>query len=466
MSDPRGRSTVSSRAVTRRTVSRDAALTILGAVLLAVTMSDLSTALTSILLVCLVVLASVNPRSSLFLVAFALPFAPLEVRWGALRFSVLEVAVLVSVIGTVLYELVTFVRSPRRRAIILELLAVLGSSSFTPLGLGLLAVGTASLGVVAAPEHVRESLREWRWVVVEPVAWYAVALWMLRQTDDRRRLVSWWVAGAAVASLVSVLQWLSGGGLATEGVRRLVGLYSHPNAAALILERPAVVAATLALFCHGRQRIVWGASGTVLGLAALLTFSRGAWAALAVTLGIAAVVTGYRRLALLVAAGSVLALLGAVAFFPDRFRTDLAGGSEALRLAIWRSTVHMILDRPLTGVGLDQFLYQYAPRYVEPVAWPERFTSHPHNLVLDAWVRLGIGGVVLLGVAAWLFVRAFRQQPCPYSRAVILGTLAGLIHGFVDRAYFAPELALSFWLAAVILDLPRTAPSAADEGGR
>ena len=126
----------------------------------------------------------------------------------------------------------------------------------------------------------------------------------------------------------------------------------------------------------------------------------------------------------------------------------------------------MLADRSLTGVGLDQYLYQYVPRYVEPLAWPERFTSHPHNLFLDAWVRLGIPGLMLVGCALWLLVRRLRAETSPITVAASLGLLVGVLHGLVDRGYFTLDLALSFWLVAVILDLPRAVPSAADGSRR
>ena len=52
----------------------------------------------------------------------------------------------------------------------------------------------------------------------------------------------------------------------------------------------------------------------------------------------------------------------------------------------------MIRDHPWTGVGLDQFLGQYSRRYVRIEGWPEHYTSHPHDIVLDFWLSLGIPG--------------------------------------------------------------------------
>ena len=56
----------------------------------------------------------------------------------------------------------------------------------------------------------------------------------------------------------------------------------------------------------------------------------------------------------------------------------------------------MIANHPLRGVGLDGFLYAYRSRYVLPSAWEEPNLSHPHNLLLDAWTRLGLAGVAVV----------------------------------------------------------------------
>ena len=55
----------------------------------------------------------------------------------------------------------------------------------------------------------------------------------------------------------------------------------------------------------------------------------------------------------------------------------------------------MIEERPLTGVGLDQFLYWYRSRYLLPEAWEEPNLSIPHNILLNYWVNLGILGVMI-----------------------------------------------------------------------
>ena len=113
----------------------------------------------------------------------------------------------------------------------------------------------------------------------------------------------------------------------------------------------------------------------------------------------------------------------------------------------------MIGDHPLTGVGMDNFLYYYRSRYVLPSAWGELDLSHPHNLILDAWTRLGIGGVVVM---AWLCIVFFRsvwgqlRTALADRRALLLGLLASMVavlaHGMVDHAVFLIDLSFIFAL--------------------
>ena len=115
----------------------------------------------------------------------------------------------------------------------------------------------------------------------------------------------------------------------------------------------------------------------------------------------------------------------------------------------------MIRDHPWLGVGLDNFLYEYRTRYVLPVAWEELGLSHPHNLLLDLWTRIGLPGVaaglwlLLAGfVAGW---RSVIQAKHPDQRALALGLLGGLVgtvaHGLIDNSIFLVDLAFVLMLA-------------------
>jgi putative inorganic carbon (HCO3(-)) transporter len=152
-------------------------------------------------------------------------------------------------------------------------------------------------------------------------------------------------------------------------------------------------------------------------------------------------------------------------------------GSSLLRVSIWESSLRMLADHPIFGVGPDQFLNQFQAHYITPDLQQESFTAHPHNLILDYWLSLGIMGLLIL---VWLLWRYFREaigavrnlargpgpgpgrDPANWAhRALALGLLAGmldfLLHGLVDNSYFLMDLALIFWLSCGLLQTIRYA---------
>lgn len=339
---------------------------------------------------------------------------------------------------------------------------------FGPHAATLAILGAFSLLTVADPGHLRESLREYRTIVLEPVLYFFLARHWLRARDLRDLAAGSLVAGAALAAALGVGQVLSGVNVVVaDGARRAVGPYPHPNALALYLVRALPFAlATLALAsgprrAHPRPLLLLLAVPP-LGLGLLLTFSRGAFAGLAVALIVLAIVAERRavRLGLL-----GLVLLG-VLLLPALAGTRLdslaaGGGSVGLRLLIWQSTVAMLRDHPAFGVGLDQFYYQYAPRYIQPEGWAERYTAHPHNLLLDFWVRLGIMGLAwlgwLLGALGARLVRGWQEATAPGDRRLLVaaGVACGaaLVHGSIDNFYFLIDLAFLWWLLLALIQL-------------
>ena len=233
----------------------------------------------------------------------------------------------------------------------------------------------------------------------------------------------------------------------------------------------------------------------IIGAALLFSFSRGAWLASAagvavVLIGLLALrggvaprswwrsvarrrggTAGRRTLIAAVAALVLVLVLGiGLATRVERLSSigDPLGGTMALRLQLWGAALRMGLDHPLFGVGPDGFLYAY-PAYREGVAWKEPFVSHPHNLILDYWLRGGIMGVAALGwlLAAWGrgVWRVLRKggaavpnaPPDGVRRSQLLALgLAGsltafVVHGLVDNSYFLPDLAYVCWASAGVL---------------
>jgi O-antigen ligase len=189
-------------------------------------------------------------------------------------------------------------------------------------------------------------------------------------------------------------------------------------------------------------------------LALALSFSRGA---LLLALPAALLTMGWRVGGRWRWAAVALVLIGALALIPllrasrvPRFASllDLGEGSTFFRLSLWRSSLRMVREHPIFGVGPGNFLAAYRTRYVLPSAWQEFNLEHPHNVYLDHWTRLGLLGVLagmLIQFVFWRRIRRYgRRDPLTLG---LVGSMAALLaHGLVDNALFFPDLALSFFL--------------------
>lgn len=94
-----------------------------------------------------------------------------------------------------------------------------------------------------------------------------------------------------------------------------------------------------------------------------------------------------------VAIAAVAATAGGV--IADR-EGGCAGEVTHGRVGIWRAAIATAADRPLDGFGSGTFLAASAQHQLKQRPVPTRFA---HNLALEAWVELGIAGLLL--VVAW-----------------------------------------------------------------
>ncbi len=410
----------------------------------------------------------------LALVAFTAPFYLQSRAMFDRAFSVVEIAVFLCFISWLIHQVPRLrSRLPNHRQS--TRLPVTQSTNFPiskPLSLDyalvfFVAVAFASL-LIAEVRGV--ALREFRVVVLEPALYYL----MLRTTclgrRTRWRIADAFVLGGIVVALIGLYQYAFTDQIITAeaGLRRLKSVYGSPNNVGLYLGRVFPVLVAVVLFAREQpRRWLYGAGALIVGVAILLSFSKGALLfgvpASLLALGFLA---GGRWLWAAVGTLAVVALAAMPVLRTPRFTSvfDLQSGTSFFRLNLWRSTVDMIRDHPWLGVGLDNFLYAYRGRYIRPAAWQEPDLSHPHNLVLDYWSRLGILGLTAglwIQVAFWRLALPLRRLANLEERALALGLMASmvdfLIHGLVDNSYFLVDLAFAFCLTlALAVHLART----------
>jgi O-antigen ligase len=202
--------------------------------------------------------------------------------------------------------------------------------------------------------------------------------------------------------------------------------------------------------------------GTVLCTGALLaTFSVGGWLGTGVAVLVVVGLAGGRRALLGMAlAGLVAAAVVFLAVPVERLagRLDPRQGTSFVRVQLWQAAVELGWDSPLLGIGLDNFLYRY-PGVMAPGTPFEPNLSHPHNLVLQFWLELGLLGLAALVWLLWRFMqlawpRAKDATGPPLERALAIGALGSMTdfvaHGLVDNSYFLPDMAVIFWLTLAV----------------
>lgn len=397
-----------------------------------------------------VALAAVSPAGALGAVVLAVPTAFEIHPFLAGSYSLLELGILATAAGLAVRLAIGRVAAVR------DAVQRIGDPVEVVVPAGLI-LASAILAYAMMPEtaYETEALREIRLVIVEPLVFLGCALVIL--SDRRARWYVWSCAAASGAAMGAwaVLELVAGNGIVLdEGVRRATAIYSHPNNLALFLERTLLL--TVPFLLRGPWTWPLGLSVALQAAGIAATVSRGALLAVLLGTVVSMLLLGMRRpLAWLLGA---VVVGGALLILVARERVFDAGGTgvEPTRLAIWRSSLAMALDHPLFGVGPDQFLYHYSRRYVEPAAWPERYTSHPHMLPLDIWLRTGVAGLasfaaLLTGLGVRF--RATRQRIVadPIAVGAVAALTGGAVHGLVDNGFFLPDLAVLTWLAIALL---------------
>ena len=331
------------------------------------------------------------------------------------------------------------------------------SSYDAPLALFLVA---ALLGLLAS-EYPLLSVRELRALILEPILFFV----LLRALAGSARLaLGGFLAAASVVAVAAIMQVALGtGGTAAEGVLRAQAWYPSPNHLALMLGRawPFLLAGAV----EGLP--ILGIPAAIVALALLLTFSTGGWVGVAAATVVTLAALGRRRFAL--ALGGALALgmilvsgLAIGGLLPERLNPLRQTGG--FRLDLWLSSLAMVRDHPLLGVGLDNFVYVYQQSYLREGAVAEPSLSHPHNWVLNMWLELGLAGVIAFGWLVGRFAAGVRGRVSGVGAARwILAGAAGamadmLVHGFIDNSYFLVDLAFLFWLLLALVDDPNPTP--------
>ena len=138
------------------------------------------------------------------------------------------------------------------------------------------------------------------------------------------------------------------------------------------------------------------------------------------------------------------------------------------RLALWRMALRMARNRPLLGVGPDNFRWVYG----DFAGVPEWDTGVHANSVYFEW--LADTGVLGLAAFVWLSWRLLRESATGllewrmpsgssswwvWRMALLASLVVWFVHGFLDYFYEPLPTSLAFWLiAALAVSMAQRAP--------
>jgi len=313
-------------------------------------------------------------------------------------------------------------------------------------------------------QRIDTALTELRQFIIEPTLFYVILRTSCQSKKSLLALVDALIIAGVLVAAIGLFLFAQGEAIITAegGTRRLASVYGSPNNVGLMLGRAIPFALSFILVYTDRNRRYFGIMAlSVMGLALALTQSVGA-----ILLGIPAsiiviLIAIYGQKSALPITG--VGVLGAVGFgilaqVSARFANilDFTSGTNFFRLRVWESAIEIIQDFPITGIGLDQFLYIFRGEYIRPDAIWDRDLSHPHNFILDYWTRLGVVGLILfivIQVSFWRIcvqiLRYAKQQDVLVFAIIVglMGSMADLLtHGFIDNSVFVYDLAFIFAL--------------------
>jgi O-antigen ligase len=345
----------------------------------------------------------------------------------------------------------------------------------------LLAIGLAQLVL-----HLTANSYMTRTELLKMASYFIVfflAAQAFRERADLTKLAWFFVFLGFIVSLLGIIQHFTSEGK-IYWFRELTvggdpfGPYVNRNHFAGFVELVLPVGLALLVF-RGLRSDAFSMVGllTVVPLGALiLTGSRGGIVSLGFELGVLVLLARGRKrpegpritaIALVgLAAAALIVWMGAgkaIERFSNFHASDVL---LARRTTMFRGTLHVFLDHPLTGSGLGTLVAVY-PRY--ETGYDGKVVDHAHNDYVEILAETGILGGLCCAVFLWILFREarrnFEAEQGHFSRALHAGAitaLAGLLlHSFVDFNLHIPSNALLFLVQAYIATsrvLPSEAP--------
>ena len=285
---------------------------------------------------------------------------------------------------------------------------------------------------------------------VDPLLLFVMLVSSLHQVVHVKKAITALMLSGAMLSFIAIYQVISNNFITID--QRASALFSSANYLSLYLV-PIIILGVGLFFSVIKPRKWWAVSSVLVMLGALyFTFSYGSWIGLiagGIVLMLMFLPTWYTSVG-----SSIVLIAGLVSQWGNpKFQQMLnfsGQSSSHARLQIWQTSLLMIKEKYLTGIGLGMFEKKYMEFAKQLFENPfEQYTLHAHNVFLHFWINTGILGLIGFVVLIVKFfkqtITVFKQQKNVLLGSVIAAMVALLIHGLFDTAYWKNDLSVLFW---------------------
>lgn len=275
---------------------------------------------------------------------------------------------------------------------------------------------------------------------------------LINETRTREQIINtlWIFILSAFTVAITSLAYAFFGHLTFDG--RLAAFYESPNYLAMYLA-PAFL---FALYFFAKQKDCNKKIQAVilLFLAAALFLTKSYGAILGVGAALFCIVAkkyiggdreffSRNKKTVLVLAVVVFALLSFLSFQKyEQIVNSNERSSFHSRLMIWNSSLEMLEDSPIVGIGPGTFqkvYLDYQSRFSIP--YLEWAVAEPHNTFLAFYLQSGLVGLAGFSLIFYWFYKRARTDDILFIFLVYF-----MVHGLVDTLYWKNDLSVIFWL--------------------
>ncbi len=287
--------------------------------------------------------------------------------------------------------------------------------------------------------------------IIEPVLFFYACTFAFRKLSDLKVPLNLLFISACLLSLFSISQYFTFWNLPLQfwgtgmEVERVTSVFPHPNAFALYLA-PLISLYTALLISAekslNRKNLILGL--TVMFIALLLTFSRGAWLAVAFTTFVLLIQRfSWRKVVIPgVIAGIVLLLLPPIR---DRLQLLANDSSSTAHTQLLEAGLNKIESNPILGNGLFGFRTTLAEQNFQG-----EILNYPHNIILNFWLEMGLLGLLSFFGIIIVSLMTYKKGANMYRFGASAYVLTMLVHGLVDSPYFKNDLSVLFWFVVSV----------------